>query len=442
MEIKKVLGQAEKDNIEFVSLQFTDLLGVVKEVAIPVEELEDACSNGVWFDGSSIEGFARIQESDLFLKPDMATYAAVPWLTEDGKTARLICDIYRPDGQPFEGDPRFILKQAASEAAKMGFIYNVGPEPEFYLFRCDGKNRTTLLDYGSYFDLSSHEGYKVAKQIMSALETFGMKVETAHHEVGFGQYEIAFRYGECLETADRVVTLKYCAKRIAQMHNLHATFMPKPIMGAAGSGMHIHQSLFDVATNENAFYDEKQEYNFSRAALNFIAGQIKHIKGMSAILCPTVNSYKRLVSGYEAPVYITWATANRSALLRVPRWFTGKGVSARIELRSPDPACNPYLAFAVMLRAGLDGIKEGLMPPEAIEEDIYSLDDESLAGKNIDVLPGSLEQALYELKKDGLMREVLGEHLFERYLDVKTKEWDEFKQQVTSWELETYLDIF
>jgi glutamine synthetase len=441
MEIKKVLGQAEKDNIEFVSLQFTDLLGVVKEVAIPVEELEDACSNGVWFDGSSIEGFARIQESDLFLKPDMATYAAVPWLTEDGRTARLICDIYRPDGQPFEGDPRFILKQAAAEAAKMGFIYKVGPEPEFYLFRGDGKHRTAPLDYGSYFDLSSHEGYKVAKQIMSALETFGMKVETAHHEVGFGQYEIAFRYGECLETADRVVTLKYCAKRIAQMHNLHATFMPKPIMGAAGSGMHIHQSLFDV-TNENAFYDEKQEYKFSRTALNFIAGQIKHIKGMSAILCPTVNSYKRLVSGYEAPVYITWATANRSALLRVPRWFTGKGVSARIELRSPDPACNPYLAFAVMLRAGLDGIKDGLMPPEAIEENIYSLDDESIAGKNIDVLPGSLEQALYELKKDGLMREVLGEHLFERYVDVKTKEWDEFKQQVTSWELETYLDIF
>ncbi|MHC4762964.1 MAG: glutamine synthetase family protein, partial [Planctomycetota bacterium] len=273
MEIKKVLGQAEKDNIEFVSLQFTDLLGVVKEVAIPIEELEDACRNGVWFDGSSIEGFARIQESDLFLKPDMATYAAVPWLTEDGRTARLICDIYRPDGQPFEGDPRFILKQAASEAAKLGFVYKVGPEPEFYLFRGDDKNRTTPLDHGSYFDLSSHEGYKVAKQIMGALETFGMKVETAHHEVGFGQYEIAFRYGECLETADRVVTLKYCAKRIAQMHNLHATFMPKPIMGAAGSGMHIHQSLFDV-TNENAFYDEKQEYKFSRTALNFIAGQI------------------------------------------------------------------------------------------------------------------------------------------------------------------------
>ncbi|MHC4114519.1 MAG: glutamine synthetase family protein [Planctomycetota bacterium] len=441
MEIKKVLGQAEKDNIEFVSLQFTDLLGVVKEVAIPIEELEDACRNGVWFDGSSIEGFARIQESDLFLKPDMATYAAVPWLTEDGRTARLICDIYRPDGQPFEGDPRFILKQAASEAAKLGFVYKVGPEPEFYLFRGDDKNRTTPLDHGSYFDLSSHEGYKVAKQIMGALETFGMKVETAHHEVGFGQYEIAFRYGECLETADRVVTLKYCAKRIAQMHNLHATFMPKPIMGAAGSGMHIHQSLFDV-TNENAFYDEKQEYKFSRTALNFIAGQIKHIKGMSALLCPTVNSYKRLVSGYEAPVYITWATANRSALLRVPRWFTGKGVSARIELRSPDPACNPYLAFAVMLRAGLDGIKGDLMPPEAIEENIYSLDDESIAGKKIDVLPGSLEQALYELKKDPLMREVLGEHLFERYVDVKTKEWDEFKQQVTSWELETYLDIF
>jgi len=442
MEIQKVLKQVEKDNIKFITLQFTDLLGVIKELIIPVEELEDASRNGVWFDGSSVEGFARIQESDLFLKPDMATYAVVPWLTEDGKTARLICDIYRADGKPFEGDPRFILKQAAAEAAKEGFEYNVGPEPEFYLFRADGENRTSPIDYGSYFDLSSHEGYKAIKKIIAALENFGIKVETSHHEVGFGQYEIDFNYGQCLDIADKVVTLKYSAKKIAQMHDLHATFMPKPAMGKPGSGMHVHQSLFRTESKTNAFYDKGDKYNLSKVAYNFIAGQIKHINSMCAILCPTVNSYKRLVSGFEAPVYITWAAMNRSALLRVPKWFKTKQEAARIELRCPDPSCNPYLAFAVMLKAGLDGIKNNLQPPEPVEENIYTLDDESLANKNIDVLPTSLLEALDELKKDKLMQEVLGEHLFERYIDVKTKEWDEFKKQVTGWEIDTYLDIF
>jgi len=442
MEVQKVLKQVEKDNIKFITLQFTDLLGVIKELIIPVEELEDASRNGVWFDGSSVEGFARIQESDLFLKPDMATYAVVPWLTEDGKTARLICDIYRPDGKPFEGDPRFILKQAAAEAAKEGFEYNVGPEPEFYLFRADGEKRTSPIDYGSYFDLSSHEGYKAIKKIIGALENFGIKVETSHHEVGFGQYEIDFNYGQCLDIADKVVTLKYSAKKIAQMYNLHATFMAKPVMGKPGSGMHVHQSLFGIQEKTNAFYDENQKYNLSKIAYNFIAGQIKHIKAMCAILCPTVNSYKRLVSGFEAPVYITWAAMNRSALLRVPKWFKTKQEAARIELRCPDPSCNPYLAFAVMLKAGMDGIKNKLEPPEPVEENIYTLDDESLANKNIDVLPTSLLEALNELKKDKLMQDVLGEHLFERYIDVKTKEWDEFKKQVTGWEIDTYLDTF
>jgi len=429
-------------------------LGVIKEVIIPIEELEDALTDGVWFDGSSIEGFARIQESDLFLKPDAATYAVVPWLTEDGKTARLICDSYRSDGKPFEGDPRFILKQAVAEAAKEGYEYNVGPEPEFYLFRADSEKktspiagilkeqRTLPIDHDSYFDLSSHEGYKVIKKIVGALENFGIKVEASHHEVGFGQYEIDFHYGNCLDIADKVLTLKYCAKKIAQMHNLHATFMPKPIMGKAGSGMHVHQSLFDIKAKANAFYDKDEKYNLSKTAYSFIAGQIKHIKAMCAILCPTVNSYKRLVSGYEAPVYVTWAAMNRSALLRVPKWFMQKSEAARIELRCPDPACNPYLAFAVMLKAGLDGIKNNLTPPEPVEEDIYSLDDESLVKKNIGTLPTSLLEALDELKKDNILRETLGEHLFERYIDVKTKEWDEFKKQVTSWEIDTYLDIF
>jgi glutamine synthetase len=453
MEVKKVLEQVEKDDIKFITLQFTDLLGVIKELIIPVEQLEDASRNGVWFDGSSVEGFARIQESDLFLKPDMATYAVVPWLTENGKTARLICDIYRwdgkpfqgdprLDGKPFQGDPRFILKQAAAEAAKEGFDYNVGPEPEFYLFRVDDENRTSPIDYGSYFDLSSHEGYKAIKEIIAALENFGINVETSHHEVGFGQYEIDFHYGSCLDIADKVVTLKYCAKKIAQVHNMHATFMPKPIMDAAGSGMHIHQSLFDIKTKKNAFYDKDHKYNLSKAAFSFIAGQIKHINAMCAVLCPTVNSYKRLVSGFEAPVYVTWAAMNRSALLRVPKWFKAKQEAARIELRCPDPACNPYLAFAVMLKAGLDGIKNNLAPPGPVEENIYTLDDESLVKKNIGVLPTSLQEALNELKKDKLLQEVLGEHLFERYIDVKTKEWDEFKKQVTNWEIDTYLDIF
>ena len=442
MEVQKVLEQVEKDDIKFITLQFTDLLGVIKELIIPVEELEDASRNGVWFDGSSVEGFARIQESDLFLKPDMATYAVVPWLTEDGKTARLICDIYRADGNPFEGDPRFILKQAAAEVAKEGFEYNVGPEPEFYLFKADGQNRTSPIDYGGYFDLSSHEGYKAIKKIIAALENFGIKVETSHHEVGFGQYEIDFNYGQCLDVADKVLTLKYTAKKIAQMHNLHATFMPKPTMGKPGSGMHVHQSLFDIRSKTNAFYDKEHKYNLSKIAFNFIAGQIKHINAMCAILCPTVNSYKRLVSGFEAPVYVTWAAMNRSALLRIPKWFKAKSEAARIELRSPDPACNPYLAFAVMLRAGLDGIKNNLTPPEPVEEDIYSLDGESLVQKNIDVLPTSLQEALDALKKDKVLQEVLGEHLSERYIDVKTKEWDEFKKQVTAWEIDTYLDTF
>ncbi len=442
MEVKKVLEQVRKDDIKFITLQFTDLLGVIKEVIIPVEQLEGAARDGVWFDGSSVEGFARIQESDLFLKPDMATYAVVPWLTENGKTARLICDIYRPDGKPFAGDPRFILKQAVEEAAKEGFEFNLGPEPEFYLFRTDAEKRTSPMDYGSYFDLSSHEGYKVIKKIVGALENFGINVETSHHEVGFGQYEIDFHYGPCIDIADKVLTLKYCAKKIAQMYNLHATFMPKPVMGKPGSGMHVHQSLFDTKAKANAFYDKDHKYNLSKVAFGFIAGQIKHIKAMCAILCPTVNSYKRLVSGFEAPVYVTWAAMNRSALLRVPKWFKAKQEAARIELRNPDPACNPYLAFAVMLKAGLDGIKNDLTPPEAVEENIYQLDDESLVQKNIDTLPTSLWEALGELKKDKLLQETLGEHLFERYIDVKTKEWDEFKKQVTTWEIDTYLDTF
>ena len=442
MERKRVLEQVKQDEVKFVSLQFTDLVGVVREVIIPVEQLEGALTDGVWFDGSSIEGFARIQESDLFLKPDLTTYSIVPWLTENGKTARLICDIYGANGESFAGDPRFVLKRIIAQATEMGFQYDVGPEPEFYLFRKEAAPTKYPIDYGSYFELSSFEGYRVIKGIIAALKTFGIEVEASHHEVGHGQYEIDFNYGHCLEVADELLTLKYTVKKIAHMHDLEATFMPKPIMGVVGSGMHIHQSLFNVKTKRNTFYNKNDKYRLSKIAYSFIAGQMKHIKAMCVILCPTVNSYKRLISGFEAPIYITWASMNRSALIRVPQWFRQKQESARVELRCPDATCNPYLAFAVMLRAGLDGIKNNLSPPQPVEENVYQLDRESLVSKKVDVLPTSLWEALNELKKDKLIHEVLGNHLFERYINIKTKEWDEFKAQVTPWEIDKYLGIY
>jgi len=442
MERKKVLEQVKQDEVKFVSLQFTDLVGVVREVIIPVEQLEGALTDGVWFDGSSIEGFARIQESDLFLKPDLTTYSIVPWLTENGKTARLICDIYGANGESFAGDPRFVLKRIIAQATEMGFQYDVGPEPEFYLFRKEAALTKYPIDYGSYFELSSFEGYRVIKGIIAALKTFGIEVEASHHEVGHGQYEIDFNYGHCLEVADELLTLKYTVKKIAHMHDLEATFMPKPIMGVVGSGMHIHQSLFDVKTKRNTFYNKNDKYRLSKIAYSFIAGQMKHIKAMCVILCPTVNSYKRLISGFEAPIYITWASMNRSALIRVPQWFRQKQESARVELRCPDATCNPYLAFAVMLRAGLDGIKNNLSPPQPVEENVYQLDRESLVSKKVDVLPTSLWEALNELKKNKLIHEVLGNHLFEMYINIKTKEWDEFKAQVTPWEIDKYLGIY
>ena len=442
METESIFKCIKKDNIKFVSLQLTDLLGVVKEVIVPVEKIKTVLKDGIWFDGSSVEGFARIHESDLFLKPDPSSYALVPWLSENGNTARLICDIYRPDGKPFPEDPRFILKNAILEAKKMNFQYNVGPELEFYLFKNLAGAQNHPLDNDSYFDLSSYEGYKIVKEIINALKIFRINVETSHHEVGPGQYEIDFEYGNCLQIADKILTLKYTVKKIAQMHNLCATFMPKPLMNHAGSGMHIHQSLFDTRKKRNAFYDKKDKYRLSKLAYGFIAGQMKHIKAMCPILCPTVNSYKRLVSGFEAPVYITWASMNRSALIRVPKYFEHKPDSARIELRCLDTTCNPYLAFAVMLKTGLTGIKEKLTPPRPVEENVYQFDDQSLADKKINLLPTSLREALNELKKDKLMQQTLGRDLFEKYTIIKTREWGEFKRQVTAWEINKYLDAY
>lgn len=441
MKAKEVMERVKVDKVAFLNLQFTDIMGSLKQVTAPIKSLPDILKYGAWFDGSSVEGFARIHESDLFLKPDPNTYAVIPWLnSKEGNTARLICDIYRPDGSPFEGDPRFILKKVLKKARDMGFEYHIGPEPEFFLFKNDS-SVLTPLDRGGYFDLATDEAHSIRREITTALEMFGLDVEASHHEVAPGQHEIDFRHGEALTTADRLLTLRTAVKAIAQKRGLRASFMPKPIMGMSGSGMHVHQSLFNVKTKKNAFYDARDKYNLSKTAYYFIAGQLHHIKGMSAMLCPTVNSYKRLVSGFEAPVYISWARINRSALIRVPKWFKDKPDSARIELRCPDPACNPYLAFAVMLASGLEGIKKKLSLIKPVEENLYKFDATRLASNKIDTLPTSLYEAINELKKNKLIQDVLGEHLYKRYIDIKTREWNEFKTQVTKWEIDKYIDI-
>lgn len=441
MKTKNVLEKAKADNVIFINLQFTDIMGSLKEVTAPVQSLSDILKYGAWFDGSSIEGFARIHESDLYLKPDPATYSIIPWLNSpEGNTARLICDIYRPDGSPFEGDPRFILKKTLKKAYDMGFEYNVGPELEFFLFRKDSAGLKPM-DNNGYFDLATDEAHTIIRKITTALEFFGIEVEASHHEVAPGQYEVDFKYGKALVSADRLLTLRTTVKAIAQRHGLLASFMPKPFKGMAGSGMHVHQSLFNTETNKNTFYAAGDKYKLSKTAYHFIAGQLHHIKGIAAVLCPTVNSYKRLVTGFEAPVYVSWARINRSALIRVPHWFEDKSSSARVELRCPDPACNPYLAFAVMLAAGLDGIERRLALEEPVEEDLYKFNEEQLAERNINTLPSSLYEAINHLRNNKLMREVLGDHLYQKYIRIKTEEWNEFKMQVTEWEREKYLDI-
>jgi glutamine synthetase len=429
----------EKDKVKFVNLQFTDLFGMVKSITIPAGHLDDSLDHGTWFDGSSIDGFARIHESDMYLKPDKGTYAVLPWHdSSDGNTARFICDVHKPDGSPFEGDPRQILKSVLAEARELGFEYNVGPELEFFLFRKDnGKLLPLPHDNGSYFDLTTDEAYEIRRDMNTALQRFNINVEASHHEVALGQHEIDFRYAEALTAADSGTTMRFVLKAIAQQHGLHATFMPKPISGINGSGMHVHQSLFK--DGKNAFFDESDRYHLSRAAYSFIAGQLAHAKGMSAILSPTVNSYKRLVPGYEAPVYLSWGHTNRSALIRIPRYSAGKSQATRAEIRCPDPSCNLYLAFAVMLKTGLDGIRRGMEPPEPVEENLYDFDDRKLDELKIDTLPHSLWQALKALKSDEVVQEALGKHTYEKYLDAKRKEWDSYRMQVTPWEIENYL---
>ncbi len=439
----KILENIQKDDVKFIQLQFTDLYGIVKSLTIPIKQLSDALKNGVWFDGSSILGFSRICESDMYLKPDITTYSIVPWLnSEYGNTARFICEVYKPDGKPFEGDPRFILKKILAEAKEMGFIYRTGPEMEFFLFKTEDGLSPLPHDKGSYFDLTTDEAYDIRRDMTVTLEKFGIEIETTHHEVARGQHEISFRYGDALQTADSAVTLKFVVKAIAQKHGLHATFMPKPIANINGSGMHVHQSLFNIKSNKNVFYEEKDEYKLSRTAYNFIAGQLSHIKGMSAILSPTVNSYKRLVPGYEAPVYICWGRTNRSALIRVPSSFRGNPHATRVELRSADPSCNIYLAFAIMLKAGLEGIKNNLKAPAPLEEDLFLYSEEKLNELKIDTIPHSLWETLQELKKDKVIKSALGNHTYEKYIEAKNKEWNEYSIQVSKWEIDKYLERY
>lgn len=439
-----ILERVREDNVKFVQLQFIDILGVVKSLTIPVSKLPDSLESGTWFDGSSIEGFTRIHESDMFLKPDVDTYAVIPWLnSEKGNTARFICDVYTPDGEPFEGDPRYILKKALDEAEEMGFEYNTGPELEFFLFKKEnGKLKPLPHDTAGYFDLTTDEAIDIRSEMHHALTAFGIDVEALHHEVAEGQHEIDFKYGPALKTADNAITLRFVLKAIAQRHGLHATFMPKPIAGVNGSGMHVHQSMFYKDTGKNAFFDESAEYMLSDVAKSYIAGILAHIKGICAITDPTVNSYKRLVPGYEAPVYLSWARVNRSALIRIPRYSKGKSQATRCEVRCPDPSSNPYLAFAAMLKAGLDGIKNKMTPPAPVEEDLYEFSDEKLASKNIDTLPSTLGEAIAELQKDPLAKEALGEHTFEKYIEAKTAEWDGFRLFVSQWELDQYMEVY
>jgi glutamine synthetase len=438
-----LLRRAAEDAVKFICLQFTDVTGAVKSVDIPVQQLAGAVEDGVWFDGSSVEGFARIQESDMRLILDPATYAILPWSQPERRRARVFCDIYRPDGNPFAGDPRGVLKRTLARLESRGWCYNVGPEPEFFLLRRNGPEEIHPVphDIGGYFDFSAaDEAQRVRGELMLALESMGLEVEMGHHEVALGQHEIDFRFADALRTADNVVTLKYTVKALAAQHGLIATFMPKPIFGINGSGMHCHQSLFD-SRGDNVFYDAKDEFHLSPAAYGFIAGQIAHARALAGVVAPTVNSYKRIVPGYEAPVYICWAQINRSAMIRIPRATPNRPLSVRAELRFPDPSCNPYLAFAVMLAAGLDGIERKLPCPKPVNNlNIYEMDESELGKLGIGQLPGSLPEALAALEGDPLLVETLGPEAAEAFVRAKRAEWDDFRIRVTDWEIRTYLE--
>ncbi len=437
-----ILKKIKDENIKFIQLQFTDILGIVKSVEIPAEQAEKALRDGIWFDGSSIEGFVRIQESDMRLDPDPDTFAVLPWRqdeNEDVITARLICDVVNTDDSSFEGDPRYVLKRAIKKAKDMGLEPMAGPEPEFFIFEKEGNTATTRpYDLGGYFDFAPRDlSSALRRDITLTLEKMGFEIEASHHECGEGQYEIDFKYEDALRTADNIATFRTVVRAIAELNCLHATFMPKPISGGYGSGMHTHISLF--GESGNAFYDPKDEYNLSEIAYYFMGGLLEHAPALTAICNPTINSYKRLVPGYEAPVYISWSKINRSSLIRVPG---AAGESTRVEFRSPDPSSNPYLTLAVILQAGIDGIENEISPGDPIQEDIYNFTEEKRREHGIKMLPENLKESITALKNDEVVKNALGSHITEKFIQAKLSEWKDYITDVSQWELDRYLNTF
>ena len=432
-----IIRITKEENVDFICLQFTDILGTLKSVSITASQLEKALGNGCMFDGSSIDGFVRIEESDMRLHPDLDSFVILPWDETSGKTARLICDVYNADGTPFEGDPRYVLRRAIKKAGDMGYTCNIGPECEFFLFHLDehGKPTTKTYDHGGYFDLGPVDrGERCRKEICLCLEKMGFEIEASHHENAIAQHEIDFKYDEVLRTADNVMTFKYVVKNLANQHGLYATFMPKPIYGICGSGMHINLSLFKGS--ENAFCDMNDPAGLSEIAYNFIAGVMHHIKAITVLTNPIVNSYKRLVPGYEAPVYIAWSAKNRSPLVRIP---TARGTGTRIELRNPDPAANPYLVMAAVLQAGLDGIEKGMVPPSPKDSNIFSLTPDERKAEGIHSLPKTLYDAISEFKYSDFAKMAVGEHVHGKYIEAKREEWNEYSTRVSQWEIDKYL---
>lgn len=432
-----IIRMVEEEDVKFIRLQFSDIFGMLKNVAVTSSQIKKVLDNQIMIDGSSIEGFVRIDESDQYLHPDLDTFTIMPWRPMNGKVARLICSVYNPDGTPFVGDPRNVLQRALQDAESLGYTFNVGPECEFFLFKTDENGQATVQphDQAGYFDMSPMDhGETVRRDVCLALEAMGFEIEASHHEVALGQHEIDFKYADAMTAADRIETLKLTVKTYASKNGLHATFMPKPIHGINGSGMHINMSLFK--DGKNAFYDENDPLGLSKTAYSFIAGLMEHVPGMAAVLNPLVNSYKRLVPGYEAPCYVAWSASNRSALIRIP---SARGNSTRVELRCPDPACNPYLALAVCLAAGMDGVKRGLTPPDQIKTNIFAMDDQQRKDAGIRSLPANLKEAIDAMETDELVLSTLGAHASGAYLLGKKQEWDAYRTSVSQWELDRYL---
>jgi glutamine synthetase len=434
-----VLARVESENIEFVRFWFTDILGQLKSFAVGKDELDEAFEQGMGFDGSSITGFNRIEESDMIAMPDPSTFKLLPWRGPEHKVGRVFCDVLTPDGAPYEGDPRFVMKRALARAEEMGFDdYFLGPELEFFLFK--DSEGTEVLDKGGYFDLTTLDAASdFRRDVVFTLRELGIPVEYTHHEVGPSQHEIDMRFADGLTMSDNTMTYRIAVKEVAMQYGYHATFMPKPLFGENGSGMHTHQSLF--AEGKNAFFDADDQYFLSDVAKAFIAGQLRHARELSALFAPSVNSYKRLVPGYEAPVYVAWSRRNRSALVRVPLYHPGKEKATRMELRCPDPSCNPYLTFAALLQAGLDGIERGYELPEPMERNLYDLSPEDREERGIEQLPETLGEAIDHMSHSGVVRRALGDHIFPRYIDLKREEWDEYRVQVSQWELDRYLAV-